>query len=183
MIGLQTETRARWHQLSPDKFIGSVLYGTLRDKIKLAYMVVNVYTQIVHSQPTTASLRLRTAPAGGPQDVTRLRDLLQHMRACINDANDIIQCDTPTLSSQSYTPEGYILYTIRDIRHYIQHIERWATAIEKDPDMDVTPLPGLNGKRAGDIAAEIMNHISEIMLLLDFAQQYAEGRPSLSKVN
>lgn len=183
MIGFHTETRSRWRQLPPEKFIGSVLYGTLRDKIKLAYMVVNVYTQIVHSQPTTASLRLRMPPPGGPDDVTRLRDLLQHMRACINDANDIIQCDTPTLSSRSYTPEGYILFTIQDIRLYMEHINRWADAIENDPDMESAPLPGLNGKRAGDIAGEILRHTTEIVQILDFAQHYVETRPTLAKAN
>src|SRR5215510_5615258 len=141
MTGLHTDTRARWEHLEPEKFVGAVIYGTLRDKVKMPYMVISVYTQIIHSLPGTATIQLREAPAGGPNDVVKLRDLLKHMRACITDANDIIQGDIPTLPLEAYTPEGYILHTVRDVRRYIVHIDRWASAIENDPDMDLAPLP------------------------------------------
>lgn len=174
MAGLHTDTRARWGQLEPEKFVGAVLYGALRDKIKMAYMVVCVYTQIIHSQPGTASIRLCQPPPGGPHDVTKLRDLLKHMRASITDANDIIQGDNPTLPIEAYTPEGFILTTVRDVRRYIAHIDRWASAIENDATLDLTPLPGLNGKRVGDVASDILKHVTEITQILDFAQHYAE---------
>ena len=174
MSSLHTDTRARWGQLEPEKFVGAVLYGALRDKIKMAFMVVSVYTQIIHSLPGTASIRLSQPPPGGPNDLTKLRDLLKHMRACITDANDIIQGDNPTLTLGSYTPEGYILHTVRDIRRYILNIERWSAAIENDPAIDLATLPGLNGKRAGDVATDILKHMAEILQLLDFAQTYAE---------
>ncbi len=174
MTGLHTDTCARWGQLDPDKFVGTVMYGTLRDKIKMAYMVISVYTQIIHSLPGTAALKLHQPPPGGPDDILKLRDLLKHMRACISDANDIIQGDIPTLPLSAYTPEGYILYTVRDIRRYMLHIDRWASAIEGDTEMDLAVLPGLNGKRAGDVASDILKHVTEIMQILDFAQSYAE---------
>ena len=180
MTGLHTETRARWGELQPDKFVGTVMYGTLREKIKMAYMVISVYTQIIHSLPGTASLKLCQPPPGGPNDIIKLRDLLKHMRACITDANDIIQGDIPTLPIEAYTPEGYILHTVRDIRRYVVHIDRWASAIENDPEMDLTTLPGLNGKRAGDVATDILKHITEIVQILDFAQSYAEQVRELS---
>lgn len=174
MTGLHTDTRAQWGQLEPEKFVGAVMYGTLRDKIKMTYMVISVYTQIIHSLPGTASLKLRQPPPGGPNDIVKLRDLLKHMRACITDANEIIQGDQPTLPLSAYTPEGYILHTVRDIRRYIEHIDRWAAAVESDPDMDLAVLPGLNGKRAGDIATDILKHVAEIMQILEFSQSYAE---------
>jgi hypothetical protein len=174
VTGLHTDTRVRWGQLQPDKFVGTVLYGTLREKIKMAYMVISVYTQIIHSLPGTASLKLCQPPPGGPDDVLKLRDLLKHMRACITDANDIIQGDNPTLPVSAYTPEGYILQMTRDIRRYVNLIHRWASAIENDPAMELAILPGLNGKRAGDVATDILKHIAEIVQILDFAQSYAE---------
>jgi hypothetical protein len=183
MTGLHTNTRARWGQLEPEKFVSAVIYGTLLDKVKMAYMVISVYTQIINGQPGTASLRLREAPPGAPGDIVKLRDLLKHMRACITDANDIIQGDVPTLPLSAYTPEGFILHTVRDIRRYTAHIDRWASAIEHDPDLDITALPGLNGKRAGDVATDILKHVSEITQILDFAQSYAEDiRRLASKV-
>lgn len=177
MAALHDETRYRWMRLPPEKFIGTVLYGALREKIKLAYTAISVYTQIIHSLPGTASVRLSNAvPA---RDPIKLRDLMKHMRACIADAHDIIQSDTATLSLASYTPEGYILGTVRDIRRAIQHIDRWAASMTNDPGMQVE-LPTLDGKRACDVAAEIQKYITDVNSLLDFAQLYAErsGQPT-----
>lgn len=174
MVVLHDETRARWEQLDPEKFIGRVLYGALREKIKLSYTVICVYTQIMNSLPAAVSLRLEQSPPGLPSDVTRLRDLFKHMRACITDAHEIIQCDVQTISISNYTPESYILHTVWDIRRYIHHIEEWARAIESDKRVNEATFAELNGNRTGDIAGDILKHVLEVTQILDFAQEYAE---------
>jgi hypothetical protein len=171
MSALHDETRSRWTRLNPEKFIGSVLYGALREKIKLTYTVVSVYTQIIHSLPGTGSIRLQQTMV--TKDPTALRDLLKHMRACMADAHDVIQCDTPTLSLPSYTPESYILFTVRDLQHSMQPVVRWGHMIANDPGMSVE-LPTLDGKTAADVGAEIVKHVAEVCAILEFAEHYAE---------
>lgn len=171
MSALHDETRSRWARLKPEKFIGTVLYGALREKIRLTYTVVSVYTQIIHSLPGTGSIRLQRDM--GTKDPTALRDLLKHMRACMSDAHDVIQCDTPTLSLPSYTPESYILFTVRDLQHSMQPVVRWGQMMANDPGMAVE-LPTLNGKTAAEVGAEIVRHVAEIAAILEFAENYAE---------
>ncbi|MBL8164098.1 MAG: hypothetical protein JNJ61_19070 [Anaerolineae bacterium] len=171
MSALHDETRSRWSRLNPEKFIGSVLYGALREKIKLTYTVVSVYTQIIHSVPGTGSIRLQQH--GNAKEPTSLRDLLKNMRACMADAHDVIQCDTPTLSLPSYTPEGYILFTVRDLQHSMQPVVRWGEMIANDPGMSVE-VPTLDGKTAAEVGAEIIRHVAEVSAILEFAERYAE---------
>lgn len=169
MPTLHDETRYRWMLLTPEKFIGTVLYGVLREKVKLAYTAISVYTQIVHSLPGTGNLQLK-----GAKEPIRLRELLKQMRTSMADAHDIIQCDTQTLTVSTYTPSGYILSTVRDLRYRVQPVEQWAALMAADAGMAVE-LPTLDGKRACDVAAEIQKYTGDVIALLDFAQSYAEG--------
>ncbi len=170
MAVLREETRNRWSALAPDKFISTVLYGALSDQIKLAFTFISVYTQIMHNLPRTQPLRVTN-----PKAVIELRRLLKHLRTCISDAGDSLHGDnTPTISVDSYSDEGYILYVVKSVRHHIRQIEMGVTKIETTPDLMEIPMPGSNGRLASSVASDIREYMAEINKLLDFAQQYAD---------
>ncbi len=170
MAVLREETRNRWSALAPDKFISTVLYGALGDQLKLAYTFIAVYTQIMHNLPRTQPLRLTN-----PQSVIQLRSLLKHLRSSISDASDVLHGDnTPTVPLSTYTDEGYILFTIKEVRYYIEEIEADVLKIETTPELIDIPMPGSNGRLASSVASDIRGYMLEINQLLDFAQQYAQ---------
>ena len=151
MAVLREETRNRWSALAPDKFIGAVLYGALADQLKLAYTFIAVYTQIMHNLPRTQPLRHTNHEA-----VIQLRSLLKQLRSAIRDASDVLQGDnTPTVPLSTYSHEGYILYTISGIRHYIEVIEAGVLEIETTPDLMAIPMPGSNGRLASAVVSDI----------------------------
>jgi len=170
MAVLREETRNRWSALAPDKFISTVLYGALGDQLKLAYTFIAVYTQIMHNLPRTQPLRFNNH-----QSVIQLRGLLKQLRLSISDAGDVLHGDnTPTVPLSTYTDEGFILYTIARVRHYIQEIETGVLKIETTPALMDIPMPGSNGRLASSVASDIRGYMLEINQILDFAQQYAQ---------
>ncbi len=170
MAALREETRNRWSALAPDKFINTVLYGALGDQMKLAYTFIAVYTQIMHNLPRTQPLRLTN-----PQSVAQLRMLLKSLRTSISDARDVLHGDnTPTMQLSTYTDEGFILYIIGTIRHYVREIESGVTKIETSPELMDIPMPGSNGRLASSVASDIRGYMFDINQILDFGQQYAQ---------
>lgn len=168
MTALHDETRARWGAYPPEQFIHVVLHGVLHHQLELTSVVVHVYTQIVHQFPGSSTLRV--APGGG-KDPTRLRDLFLNMRACLSDAQMATGDKTLLLP---YSPERYILDTVREVRPYIQAAERWARLIEADVQVSSAKLPGTRGKSFSEIAGEILKHLGDVTQVLDFAQGYGE---------
>jgi hypothetical protein len=170
MAVLREETRNRWSALAPDKFISTVLYGALGDQLKLAYTFIAVYTQIMHNLPRTQPI-----PNLNPQSVIQLRSLLKHLRSSISDASDVLHGDsTPTVPLSTYTNEGFILFTVTQVRHYIQDIEADVLKIEMTPELRDIPMPGSNGRLTSSVASDIRGYMLEIKQILDFAQQYAQ---------
>lgn len=168
---LHDETIARWSALEAEKFIDTVLYGALRDQTKLVYTRIAVYTQIIHSQR-----RVEFAGVPGesnPLYVDTLRDLLKYMRACMTDAKDIIYGEGPTYHGP-YTHAAFIIYIVSDMRRNIREVERCAQMIEQDTMLSELTVPGLEGRSAGYVAADICTHLTSLVQLLDFAQSYAE---------
>lgn len=170
MAVLREETRNRWSALAPDKFISTVLYGALGDQLKLAYTFIAVYTQIMHNLPRT-----QPVPNVNHQSVIQLRSLLKHLRSSISDANDVLRGDnTPTIPLSTYTDEGFILYTVTQVRHYVQDIEADVLRIETTPELMNIPMPGSNGRLTSSVTSDIRGYMVEITQILDFAQQYAQ---------
>ena len=170
MAVLREETRNRWSALAPDKFISTVLYGALGDQLKLAYTFIAVYTQIMHNLSRTQPL-----PPLNPQSVSLLRTLLKHLRSSISDARDVLHGDnTPTVPLSTYTHEGFILFTVTEVRHYVQDIEADVLTIESTPELMNIPMPGSNGRLTSSVASDIRGYMVEINQILDFGQQYAQ---------
>jgi hypothetical protein len=168
-------TYARWEQLSPEKFIGLVMYGALRERVKSAYLLISVYNQFIHSIRATAGMRLSLPPAGYEKGPTGVRYLLANMRACITDAHEIIEGNTETLPSY-YSPERYILFLVQSVRSYTRPVERWARALEADASLHHVKMAELGNKHMGDVASDILRHVADIHTLLDFAHSYLEKR-------
>lgn len=171
MTAIHDETRARWEQYPPEKFIHVVLQGTLREKINTAYMVIHVYTQIVHHLPATATMRLEVPDS---DDESGLRDLFMQMRDSIAALHDDNPDDTATLP-KGYTAGNAILHVVRQARPHVTMIRQTIQPIQADARIRQAFLPGLNGRRVGDITAEILKHVTDIEQILDFAQNYAEN--------
>ncbi len=169
---IHDETRSRWEQFSPEKFIRIVLNGTLREKINTAYMVIHVYTQIVYHLPATATMRL-DAPDADDGEIG-LRELFLEMRDSITTMHDRDDDETPTLP-KGYTPGDHILYIVKQSRLHVGAIRQAMQPVQADARVRQALLPGLNGRRVGDVVAEILKHISDIANVLDFAQNYAEN--------
>ncbi|MBL8119119.1 MAG: hypothetical protein JNJ78_16410, partial [Anaerolineae bacterium] len=125
----------------------------------------------------------RTRPLGPEATVAlgRLRQLMKYVRACMTSANDILHGDTPTVPLSSYTSEGFILYSVGEIRSSVQEIMQTVAEIQRDELLRYTPMPGSNGRMAGAVAADIQQYMLEIKEILDFAQQYAERRARLNR--
>lgn len=169
---LHDETRSRWEQFSPERFIQTVLNGTLREKVNTAYMVIHVYTQIVHHLPATATMYL-DAPDSDEGEVG-LRDLFMEMRDSIATLHDRDADETPTLP-KGYTPGDHIHYIVRNSRLHVNAIRQIMQPVMNDARVRQALLPGLNGRRVGDVVTEILKHLSDISNVLDFAQNYAEN--------
>jgi hypothetical protein len=169
---IHDETRSRWEQFSPEKFINMALNGTLREKINTAYMVIHVYTQIIHHLPATATMRLDMPDAEDGE--IGLRDLFIQMRDSIAVLHDRDDDDTPTMP-RGYTPGDHILHIVRQTRLHVTAIRQANQPILADARVRQALLPGLNGRRVGDVTTEILKHMSDITQILDFAQNYAEN--------
>lgn len=174
MSPIHDETRARWNALPPEQFSKVVLKGVVREKIKLASLIIHVYAQIIHQFPATASMRVTYAD-GNAKAETRLREIFLNMRACIADAQDVMDGDTRTLPA-SYTTEEYVLSLVNEVRHYMRPVDRWTQAICTTTQVGDVKLPGFKGKTIGVIGEEIARSLTEIALLLDFAESYVEKR-------
>ncbi len=174
MAALHDETRARWSAYPPEQFVSVVMNGTLREKVKLASLIIHVYTQIIHQFPVTASMRVVYAD-GGAKAETRLREVFLNLRACIADVQEICAGDTRTLPT-AYTTEEYILAVVGELRRYLRPIERWTEAIRTTLDVEDTKVPGFKGKTIGEIGMEIARSSGDISQILDFAESYVEKK-------
>ncbi len=170
---IHDETRSRWEQFSPEKFIRMVLHGTLREKINTAYMVIHVYTQIIHYLPATATMRLEVYNGDESGEID-LRGLFIQMRDSISALHDANEDDTPTLP-KGYTAGDYIAETVRQANPHLAAIRQCLQPIQADVRIRQALLPQLNGRRVGDIATEILKHTNDIAQILDFAQNYGEN--------
>lgn len=169
---LHEETLARWSALEAEKFIDTVLYGTLRDQTRLLYTHIAVYAQIVHSQR-----RMRFAGCADECNslyVDTLRDLLKYMRNCITDTKDMIYGDGVTYHG-NYSHARFIIHIVSHMRRNIQEVERCARVIEHDMALNGLTAPGLEDRSAGSVASDICSHLTNLTQLLDFAQSYAES--------
>jgi hypothetical protein len=171
---IHDETRSRWEQMSPDKFIRMVIHGTLREKINTAYMVIHVYTQIIHHLPATATMRLETHGAEDDGEDVGVRELFMQMRDSITSLHDTNEDDTPTLP-KGYTAADYISLVVRQNTPYLAAIRQSVQPIQADARIRQALLPELNGRRVGDITTEILKHTNDIAQILEFAQNYGEN--------
>jgi len=100
MPAIHDETRSRWEQYPPERFIQQVIHGTLHEKVNTAYTVIHVYTQILHQLPATAVMEIQTP---GEFEATHLRELFVEMRDSIAAVHETSEDETPTLPAD-YTP-------------------------------------------------------------------------------
>jgi hypothetical protein len=171
---IHDETRSRWEQYPPEKFIRMVLNGTLREKVNTAFMVIHVYTQIIHHLPATATMRLEVHGAEEDGEEIGLRDLFMQMRESITALHDAAEDDTPTLP-KGHTAADYISLVVRQSTPYLAAIRRSIQPIQADARIRQALLPELNSRHVGDITAEILKHTNDIAQILDFAQHYGEN--------
>jgi|FLYN01.1.fsa_nt_gi hypothetical protein len=174
MAAIHDETRLRWEQYSPDQFIRVVVRGALREKIHTAYMVIHVYTQIIHHLPQTATMRLEVYDPDDESGEIGLRDLFMRMRDSIAALHDASEDDTPTLL-KGHTAGDYIMQVVRLSRPHLIAIRESVQPVQADARIRQALLPELNSRRVGDITSEILRHTSDILQILDFAQSYAES--------
>lgn len=169
MTVLRDETRSRWSNLDPEKFIGVVINGALSDQLKLSQTFISVYAQIIQGLP-----RPQPPAAGNLETLILLRHLLKSIRSTITSAGEVINNPAMTLPSTALTSEGFIFYVVANMRVLIQEIRDMAAMIEREPSLKDTLMPGANGRLAGAVAADIQQYMTAIMQLLDFAEQYAQ---------
>jgi hypothetical protein len=167
---LHEETRAQWEHYTPQVFIDSVLHGTLQDRIKLTSTVIHVYTQLMFRIPETETTLL-SASLPGDLPSTSLRDVFITMRWNAEEMLDVMQCGSITLPSR-YTPAMYIINLVRGVKEYVMNIHQCASALYNDPAVESLGVLLPNERSARDVAAEILDHMAEIMRLLNFAQSY-----------
>lgn len=172
MALLHDETRARWTNYPPETFIREVLNRALGDKINVTYTMMHVYTQVVHRLPATTSLWLPPRRTGDAGEYIRLRDLFVDMRTNTTRMLDIIQDSSETLPLD-YTYITYIQQVIDALREHVVELEYWAEAIRLDEKANLHELRHLNGKSVQMMAADITQHVRDILNLLDFTGDYA----------
>jgi hypothetical protein len=171
MALLHDETRARWTNYPPEKFIREVINRALRDKINVTYTMTHVYTQVVYRLPATTSVWVPPRRSGENGAYVRLRDLFVDMRTSATRMLDIIQDSTETLPLD-YTYITYIQQVIAALREHVVQLRYWTEAIRQDENADLCELRHLNGKSVQAMAADIAQHIKDISNLLDFTQEY-----------
>lgn len=169
---LHEETRAQWEHYPPQDFIGTVLHGTLHDKIKLTSTVIHVYTQIMFRIPGTDTILLADAQPGD-RPTTSLRDAFITMRWNAAELVDVIQGGSVTLPTR-YTPAMYISNLIRGLKKYVVNIHQCASALYTDPAVQTLGELLPNGRSVREVAAEILEHTAEITRYLNFAQSYVD---------
>jgi hypothetical protein len=174
MPAIHDETRSRWEQLPPEKFIRLVIQGTLREKINTAYMVIHVYTQIIHHLPVTATMTLDYRDSEDDSGEIGLRDLFILMRDSITALHDANEDETPTLP-KGYTAQDYIAHVTWQARPHLAAIRQYAQPIQADARVRQALLPELSSRHVGDIVTEILKHASDIGQILEFAQNYGEN--------
>ncbi|NWG17557.1 MAG: hypothetical protein HXY41_13095 [Chloroflexi bacterium] len=169
---LHEETRSQWERYNPQHFINTVIHGALQDKIKLASTVIHVYTQIVFRIPETDAVLL-TERMPGDLPTTSLRDAFVTMRWNAAELVDIIQGGTSTLPTQ-FTPALYIMSLVQALKEHAVYIHQTASAIQSDPVVRGIHRRLPNGKDITEVAGEILDHTTEIMRFLNFAQYYVD---------
>jgi hypothetical protein len=173
MAALHDETRARWEQYTPQQFVSEVLRRTLEEKISTAYTVVNVYAQIIHRIPATATMQLAQPIVSGGETFAAVRDVFNKMRTCATWMQDRIHDES--LVIVPHRSSGlFILSIVRTLRVASQCIDQHARALRDDPQISNATLVELNDKTLGSMAGDLLRHIGEINQLLDFAEAYAE---------
>lgn len=167
---LHEETRAQWEHYTPQVFIDSVLHGTLQDQIKLTSTVIQVYTQLMCQIPETETAKLSTS-LPGDLPTASLRDVFITMRWNAEEMQDAMQFGNVTLPSR-YTPAMYIVGMVRGVKGYVVNIHQCASALYNDPAALSLGKLMPNERSARDVAEEILDHTTEILRLLNFAQSY-----------
>jgi hypothetical protein len=167
---LHEETLARFQELLPAQFMEYVIFGTLRDHMYTVYTVVNVYTKIMLTLPTTVDLRLTYIPNTILQIPTELREIMLNIQVCAVEAYNLLQVD---YVRQSASVEQDILQMVNELRQPIELIDRWSAAIEGDVVMKSWILPDLRNKTPAGVASEIRQYIFDTNQVLLFAQAYA----------
>ncbi len=147
----------------------TVILGTLRDHLYMAYNVITVYAQIVVTLPVTDNLYISPIPNNVIGKPIGLREVMRRMQLCVVEANNLVQ--DPFLDDSSI--ERSILHRVSEVRQPIEHIDRWAAAIENDVMMKTVKLPGLKGKSAARLASEIREYMFDSNQILIYAQAYA----------
>ncbi|MBI1277875.1 MAG: hypothetical protein GC179_07085 [Anaerolineaceae bacterium] len=170
MTLLHEETLARYQELLPSEFMEYVIFGTLRDHMYTVYTVINVYTKIVLSLPSTIDLRLTYVPNTVLQIPTELREIMRNIQLCAVEAYNLMQIDIPR---DSDSIEHVILQFVNNLRQPIETIDRWAAAIEGDIVMKSWVLHGLRDKTPSQVASEIRQYMFDTNQVLLFAQAYA----------
>ncbi|GIL14504.1 MAG: hypothetical protein BroJett038_32240 [Chloroflexota bacterium] len=169
---LHEETRSQWERYNPQHFINTVMHGALQDKIKLTSTVIHVYTQIIFRLPETDAVRLAD-PMPGDLPTTGLRDVFVTMRWNAAEMVDIIQGGSATLPTQ-YTPALYITSMVQALKEHAVYIHQAASALQSDPAVRAIRRRLPNGKGMAEVAAEILDHTTEIIRFLNFAQYYVD---------
>lgn len=167
---LHEETLARYHDLRPSQFKEYVIFGTLRDHMYTAYTVINVYTKIMMSTPSTVDLRLTYIPNTILQVPIELREIMHNMQLCAAEAYNLLQVDLPRHSD---LVERDILQIVNELRQPIETIDRWSAAIEGDVVMKSWVLASLRDKTPAAVASEIRQYMFDTNQVLLFAQAYA----------
>lgn len=146
----------------------SVLLGTLRDHLYMAYNVITVYTKIILTLPLTDGLYLSPIPNNVIRRPVELREAMRQMQMCVVKANNLIQ--SPLTEDDAGQA---ILQQVHELQKPVERIDRWAAAIESDRIMRAISLPGLKGKSAATMATEIREYMFDANQVLLFARVYA----------
>ncbi len=170
---LHEETLARYQDLLPAQFMEYVIFGALRDHLYTVYTVINVYTKIMLSLPSTVDLRLTYVPNTILQIPIELREIMVNIQGSAVEAYNLLQVDFPRRSDAA---EQDILQIVTELRQPIEMIDRWTAAIEGDLMMKSWILSNLRDKTPAEVASEIRQYIFDTNQVLLFAQAYALRR-------
>lgn len=162
MIAPFTESYPDREEFTTENFARTVLDGALRDRIRLLSNVIHIYTQIVFQQPPRRQ--------DGEDD---LRDALVTMRWNVAEMDDIIRGGGSTLPVR-YTPAQYVASVSGALRRHAAIIQQCAASLRDDPLTAGVRLAALNGQTVGEMAADILGRMIEVMRLIGLAAYYAE---------
>lgn len=171
MAAFYDETRARYEQLSVDDFMQTVLQGALQEHLQMADTLINVYSQILHTIPEAAALRLGHLPSGTPDALAAIPTLFDYLAHEIHETFLKAVDDTATLVL-TVVLDQQILEMTAALRGRVEEIDRWAAALEADANL-CRALPRLNNRCVVEMAGDIRQRLFDVQQVLSFAQVYA----------